>query len=353
MTETAQEQADAWLETKLQNYYPHPQQAAIDELVEAVTSEQTPAGEPVFDNPFRLDDLLIFDGPTLRDLLTNDGPGLGGDDLADGQRDAPAPLIKRVRHALPRHQRARFLARRRRPMPPQEAEAARRHLLDRFFWELTYWKTPELYEELTEGEQLHPDLFRHLRPDLCGKSVLDAGAGSGRATFECLRQGARKVYAVEPSPGLLHLLEHKLTQARTRQITPLRGRFDALPLEDQSVDTSLACSAFTAEPEQGGESGLAELKRVTRRGGKIILIWPRPEDYHWLAAHGFQYVALPLPEEPRARYRSWRSALRVAHRFYAHNLAVTRYLRRVHQPEIPFSLLSPNPPHDYCWLVVE
>ncbi len=356
MAETAQSPAESWLETKLQNYYPAAQPEAIAQLVAAVTSEQTPADEPLFDNPFHLDDLLIFDEPTLRDLLANRGPGLSIDDLADSLHSAPAPLVKRIRCALPRCQRARFGARLRRSLPPQDIAAARRRVLDHFFWELTYWKTPERYEELTEGERLHPDLFRQLRPDLCGKIVLDAGAGSGRATFECLRQGASLVYAVEPSPGLLHLLEHKLARtcggAGARQIIPLRGRFDALPLETQSVDTALACSAFTSDPEQGGETGLAELKRVTRRGGKIILIWPRPQDYHWLAAHGFHYVALPLPEEPRVRYRSWRSALRVARRFYARNLALARYLRRSHRPEVPFSLLSPNPPHDYCWLEV-
>lgn len=344
--------AESWLETKLQNYYPHPQPEAIEALVEAVTSQQTPAEEPSFDNPFTLDDLLIFDDETLRDLITSGTHGLELDVLALGLHDAPAPLVERVTRILPRRQRARFRALRQQPAPAQDVKATRRQMLDHLFWELTYWKTPDLYEELIEGERLHPDLFRRLRPDLCGKIILDAGAGSGRATLECLRQGARHVYAVEPSPGLLRLLESKLARYGAQQITTLRGRFDALPLADQSVDTALACSAFTAEPDQGGEAGLAELKRVTRRGGNIIVIWPRPEDYGWLAAHGFHYLALPLREEPHVRYRSWRSARRVAGRFYARNRAATGYLRRSRQPEVPFSLLSPNPPNDYCWLEV-
>ncbi|HEU5367906.1 MAG TPA: methyltransferase domain-containing protein [Ktedonobacterales bacterium] len=348
----AGENADNWLETKLERYYPEPQPEAIEELVEAVTSEHAPAGEAWFENPFSLEDLLIFDDETLRDLLASDTPGLGLDDLARSLHDAPAPLVERVTRALPKRERARFQALRQQPAPPQAVKVARRRLLDHLFWELTYWKTPDLYEELTEGERLHPDLFRQLRPDLRDNIVLDAGAGSGRATFECLRQGARLVYAVEPSPGLLRLLKNKLARSGVRQIIPLRGRFDALPLDDQSVDTALSCSAFTAEEGQGGEAGLAELKRVTRRGGKIILIWPRPEDYHWLAAHGFQYVALPMPEEPRVRYRSWRSAWRVARRFHARNRALARHLLRSREPEVPYSLLGPNPPHDYCWLAV-
>jgi len=224
---------------------------------------------------------------------------------------------------------------------------------------LTYWKMPDLYDELTEGEQLHPGIFQQLEPDLCDKLVLDAGAGSGRASFECARHGARLVYAVEPSPGLLHILEQKLVcQVRAGvlepgRVIPCRGRFDHLPLQDRSVDLALSCSAFTATPEQGGEPGLAELKRVTRPGGKIVLIWPRIQDYSWLGTHGFTYVALPLQQEMQVRFRSLKSALKCAHRFYAHNEAVVRYIRSRRSTEVPFSVLGINPPCDYCWLEVD
>jgi len=232
-------------------------------------------------------------------------------------------------------------------------KAARRRVLDGLFWELTYWKTPVLYEELTEGERLHPGIFQQLRSDLRGNVVLDAGAGSGRASFECLRYGARLVYAVEPSPGLLHILEQKVTgQPATSKIIPCRGRFDQIPLPDNSVDMALSCSAFTAGPEQGGEPGLAELQRVTKSGGKIVLIWPRPEDYDWLVAQGFHYVALPVRHEMRVRFRSLQSALRCARRFYAHNQAVVNYIVKRRKPEVPFSVLGLNPPRDYFWLTV-
>ena len=217
---------------------------------------------------------------------------------------------------------------------------------------------PDLYDELTEGEQLHPGIFRQLEPHLCDKLVLDAGAGSGRASFECARHGARLVYAVEPSPGLLHILERKLERQvcagmlEPGRVIPCPGRFDHLPLQDHSVDLALSCSAFTADPEQGGEPGLAELKRVTRPGGKIVLIWPRIQDYYWLGTHGFTYVALPLQQEMQVRFRSLKSALKCAHRFYGHNEAVVRYIRSQRSPEVPFSVLGINPPCDYCWLEV-
>ena len=177
------------------------------------------------------------------------------------------------------------------PLPEALVEADRRSILDELFWNLTYWKTPDLYEELTAGEQLHPGIFRQLEPDIHDKVVLDAGAGSGRATFECVRYGARKVYAVEPSPGLLYILQRKIaSQAGPCRLLPLQGRFDKLPLADDSVDTALSCSAFTSDPVQGGEPGLAELRRVIKPGGKLIIIWPRSQDHRWFNKHSFCYV---------------------------------------------------------------
>ncbi len=98
----------------------------------------------------------------------------------------------------------------------------------------------------------------------------------------------------------------------------------------------LSCSAFTSDPVQGGEPGLAELRRVIKSGGKLIIIWPRTQDHDWLAERGFHYVVLPVHEEMRIRFRTLWSALRLRER----------------KPEIPFSMIGLNPPCDYCWLRV-
>jgi SAM-dependent methyltransferase len=308
----------------------------------------------MFANPFCIEDLLVFDDAALQRRLRGGGFSLTVENLARSLQGAPAELVERIKCNLPTEQRSHFVEELQRSVSQHEVEAARRSVLDSLFWELTYWKAPDLYDELTEGERLHPGIFQQLEPDLRDKIVLDVGAGCGRASFECVRYGARLVYAVEPSPGLLSVLEQKLrNQPEGNRIVPLQGSFDRIPLEDASVDTALSCSAFTAEPEQGGEPGLAELKRVTKPGGKIVLIWPRIPDYGWLAARGFHYVALPLDQEMRIRFRSLESALRCARLFYAHNPAVVDYILERQQPEVPFSVLGVNPPCDYCWLRLE
>ena len=313
-------------------------------------------GAALFENPFSIEDLLVFDDAAMQHMLSTECSRPTLEDLAWSLHGASKALVESIRDNLPLQERTQFEIELSRPISRDLAEAARRRVLDGLFWELTYWKTPELYEELTEGEQLHPGIFQQLEPNLRGKTVLDAGAGSGRASFECVHHGAALVYAVEPSPGLLRILERKIASLLTGPpgscIVPYQGRFDQIPLEDNCVDVSLSCSAFTAEPGQGGEVGLAELKRVTRPGGKIVVIWPRREDYDWLAGHGFQYVELPLDQEMRVRFRSLQSALRCARLFYAHNTAVASYILERRQPEVPFSVLGINPPRDYCWLIV-
>ncbi len=307
-----------------------------------------------FEIPFHIEDLGIFDDGTLRVILSNCGFGLTVEKLAQSLHGASEELVLRIQRNLLPSQRSNFIKELRRSLSEAQVQAARRWVLEKLFWELTYWKTPDLYEELIEGEQLHPDIFRQLEPDIRDKVVLDAGAGSGRASFECARYGARKVYAVEPAPGLLLSLQQKIAGlAEHCCIVPLQGRFDELPLADDSVDMALSCSAFTSDPAQGGEHGLAEFQRVIKPGGKIVIIWPRTQDHDWLAERGFHYVTLPVYEEMRIRFRTLESALRCAQRFNAQNRNVIEYLLKERKPEIPFSILGLNPPRDYCWLTIQ
>ncbi len=310
-------------------------------------------GVPSMNRQRSIEDLMIFDDDTLHRMLVRESFGLTTQRLAHCLHKGPFSLVERIERHLPAQQRAYFLYEFRRPLAQDIVESACREILDGLFWELTYWKTPELYDELIAGEQLHPGIFQQLQPDIRGSTVLDVGAGSGRASLECLRCGAKRIYAVEPSPGLLSLLERKLVRLPHGELViPLAGCFDALPLAENSVDITLSCSAFTAQPEQGGEPGLAEMMRVTKPGGKIVIIWPRVEDRLWLAAHGFHYVALPLDQDMCIHFRSLESALHCVQHFYADNPAAVRYLLSTQRPEIPFSVLGVNPPCDYCWLKV-
>ena len=318
------------------------------------TSESLVQLEPMFNNPFHIEDLLVFDRLSLQRILAYNSFGVTTEQLAHSLHGKSRSFIKHIEKCVPAKQLTVFRQELHRSLTEDQIALARKHVLDSLFWELTYWKTPGLYEELTEGERLHPGIFQQLASELRDKTVLDVGAGSGRATFECLRYGANLVHAVEPSPGLLHILKQKSNQHPMKHsVVPQAGRFDAIPLPDNSVDIALSCSAFTAMPEQGGEPGLAELQRVTKPGGKIVLIWPRVEDRVWLKEHGFHYVSLPMQREMSVHFRSLHSALHCAQLFYAHNKAVLQYVLNKQKADVPFSVIGTNPPRDYCWRTVE
>ena len=307
-----------------------------------------------FVNPFQLEDLLIFDEANFCRLMGGCMHKMPLEQLAWAMHSAPPQLILRLLACLQGELRPVFFQEWQRFVPQCKIDQAGHLLLDTLFWELTYWKTPQLYEELVAGERLHPGIFEQLEPSLSGKVVLDAGAGSGRAAFEAIRYGARLVYTVEPSPDLLRLLRRKVRALRADGlIIPMQGDFAHLPLADRSVDAALACSAFTSEPEHGGEAGLAELKRVTRPGGSIVLIWPRSQDLLWLTSRGFRYVLLPASGEMCVHFPSVASARRCVRRFYAGNKRALAYIfQQRDSAEIPFSVLGFNPPCDYCWLPV-
>jgi len=299
----------------------------------------------IFNNPFEIEDLAIFDDFTLNRLLHDESLQLSIEELASSLCNSSTALIEHIEHALSPQERSQFRILTHRHLTEDELQTIRKQVLDKLFWELIYWKHPDLYDELTEGEQLHSSIFQSLQPDIHDKVVLDAASGTGRATLECLRYGARQVYAVDSSPAALSILAQKVAHppAADRAVT-LQGCFEELPLENSTVDISVSCSAFKAS-----EVCLMELLRVTKPGGKIVLIWPRPEDYMWLAERGFNYVSFSTNPDGCVHFRSFESALRCVSLFYAANQAAIDYLYMAQQPEIPYALLGFKQPSDYCW----
>lgn len=300
---------------------------------------------------FDLADLAVFDAAHLREVLaTRSGaihPALAGRAFGAGaqQGEMAARVAARIERALAPGDRDAFAQARQQPATPEERETARRALLDDLFWELTYWKTPDEYERLTAGEQIHLGALDFARAE--GGVALDAGAGTGRITMELARR-ARTVYAMDPAPPLLGLLEAKLGVSDRRNVEVMRGLFRRTTLPDDSVDAVVCCSAFGPPETRGGECGLDELQRVTRSGGRIVIIWP--EDPAWFIARGFHYAVLP-GGPLRVTYPSLDDALAVARRFYRQ--AAISYLETAHRPSLSYQVIGVKEPRDVCWLTVK
>lgn len=99
-----------------------------------------------------------------------------------------------------------------------------------------------------------------------GKTLLDLGCGSGYWLPKY--HEAAQVIGVEPDASLIGL-----ARARPGGATVLSGSAEHLPLADASVDVVHARFAyFFPHPGFDPSAGLAEVSRVLRTGGSLIVI---------------------------------------------------------------------------------
>lgn len=102
-----------------------------------------------------------------------------------------------------------------------------------------------------------------LRP---GRTVLDLAAGTGKLTRQLSATGAR-VVAVEPVEGMRARLASAVPNVQRHD-----GTAEAIPLSDAAVDAVTVAQAFHWFD---GDRALAEIHRVTRRSGRLAVVYNR------------------------------------------------------------------------------
>jgi SAM-dependent methyltransferase len=124
----------------------------------------------------------------------------------------------------------------------------------------------DLYE--VENQALDPDghvlAAMRARAPWAGRTLLDLGCGSGYWLAGYADEAAA-VIGVEPDPRLLPLAAARDPRARV-----LHGSAEHIPLADQSVDVVHARFAYFLAP--GCDLGLAEVMRVLRPGGTLVVV---------------------------------------------------------------------------------
>jgi SAM-dependent methyltransferase len=98
-------------------------------------------------------------------------------------------------------------------------------------------------------------------------SVLDLGAGTGKLTRLLVSEFDR-VVAVEPAEEMRRLLVADCPAA-----VALSGSGQEIPMAGASVDAVYAAQAFHWFDD---ERAIAEIARVLRPGGALVLMWNRP-----------------------------------------------------------------------------
>jgi SAM-dependent methyltransferase len=210
-------------------------------------------------------------------------------------------------------------------------------------WELLYRLEPDLYDRLVGAERLHPAVVGWLPRDV--DRIVEVAAGTGRLTLELVYR-AREVVAIEPARPLREILNQKLAlAAHGHRARVTHGFFDDLPMSDAYSDLVVSCSALTPDPGHGGEAGLAEMERVCRPGGCVVIVWPN--GVPWLAGHGYRYVS--FDGQMFVEFASHEEAAELTEIFYPD---VAAEVRRRRWRRIPYEVLGINPPRDLAFKVM-
>lgn len=105
-------------------------------------------------------------------------------------------------------------------------------------------------------------VISHLDANLPLGLVLDIGAGNG-FTAARLQRAHRTVVPCEPNWGMI---------GKARNLSFVRGVAQQLPFAPDSFDAAYATWAFFLRGVEGIEDGLAELSRVVRNDGRVVII---------------------------------------------------------------------------------
>jgi malonyl-CoA O-methyltransferase len=120
---------------------------------------------------------------------------------------------------------------------------------------------------------------RELIGEVAGRKVVDVGCGTGRHALRMAAEGA-VVTGVDFSSGMLEILRAKLDAQRRQggelELELVEHDLSAgLPLAERSFDLALCCLVLEHLPRL--DFMLAELARVCRPGGRVILADFHPE----------------------------------------------------------------------------
>ena len=105
-----------------------------------------------------------------------------------------------------------------------------------------------------------------------GWQVLDAGCGGGHLGFALAAlPPIAQVCALDPTPAMLEVVQQgAIERGLAQRLHTLQGHAGALPFADAHFD--LVASRYSAHHWRDLEAGLADLVRVLRPGGYLLMI---------------------------------------------------------------------------------
>ncbi len=114
-----------------------------------------------------------------------------------------------------------------------------------------------------------------------GETVLDVGCGTGTLALKAYaRVGATgHVFGIDPGPKQIARARAKAERAG-RSIDFRVGMIEHLPFADQSIDVVMSTFMMHVLPDDLKRHGLAEIARVLKPGGRLLVVdFKRPEEH--------------------------------------------------------------------------
>ena len=102
-----------------------------------------------------------------------------------------------------------------------------------------------------------------------GRVVVDVGAGTG-FWVPHVADGAQHVLAIEPHSGSRHLAMERFARMGLANVSVVAGSAEQTSLQSSMADLVVARFAYFWGP--GCEAGLAEMQRILRPGGVMVVI---------------------------------------------------------------------------------
>ena len=134
-------------------------------------------------------------------------------------------------------------------------------------------------------------LLRGLKPRI----ILDVATGTGDFAIEALSLKPEKIIGIDISEGMLEVGRKKMRSKKIDHLIELRsGDSEKLPFEDNFFDAVIV--AFGVRNFENLERGLAEMLRVVRPGGRVVVLeFSRPSKFPMKQLYRVYFTAiLPL-----------------------------------------------------------
>lgn len=132
--------------------------------------------------------------------------------------------------------------------------------------------------------------LQHLKP----KRILDLATGTGDFAIALLALKPTQVIGMDISPGMLSVGKKKMHSKKVEHIIDMQlGDSENMPFEEGYFDAITV--GFGVRNFENLEKGLLEMLRVTRKGGKIIILeFSKPKRFPIKQVFGF-YSKVVIP----------------------------------------------------------